>query len=70
MNSKLGKLRADPKYTYKGMVYADGIKDKQLSIYPKVTDEGTNNAKCQFKKCLFRVEVRAEYKYACQDRDI
>ena len=46
MNSKLAKLMAEPEYTYKGMVYADGIKDNQLLILPKKTKKGSFNGKC------------------------
>lgn len=39
------------------MLYSDGILDKNLKIIPKESVEDTINAKCQFKKCLFRVEI-------------
>ena len=70
MNSKLTKLLEHPEYTYKGMVYADGIKDNQLFILPKNTPHGTKNGKCQFKKCLFRVEMKGECRYAQQEKEI
>ena len=42
---------------YKGIAYSDGILDKNVKIIPKQSEENTINAKCQFKKCLFRVEI-------------
>lgn len=38
-------------------MYSDGILDKQLNVIPKDSVEDTINAKCQFMKCLFRVEI-------------
>lgn len=54
---KLQKLIEKPEHVYKGMVYSDGILDKSLKIIPKESEDDTLNAKCQFKKCLFRVEI-------------
>lgn len=44
-------------YTYKGIVYSDGILSKNLTVIPVDSEEDTINAKCQFKKCLFSVEI-------------
>ena len=55
--TKLQRLIVKPLYSYKGMIYSDGILDKDLKIIPKQSEENTINAKCQFKKCLFRVEI-------------
>ena len=30
-------------------------------VIPKVTETSTNNAICQFKRCLFRLEVLDSY---------
>ena len=39
------------------MAYSDGILDKNVAVIPRDSEDSTLNAKCQFKKCLFRVEV-------------
>ena len=56
-NIKLQKLIESPAYVYKGMVYSDGILEKSLNVIPKDSLDDTKNAKCQFMKCLFRVEI-------------
>ena len=50
------------------MVYSDGILDKNLLVIPKVTERDTTNAKCQFRKCLFRVEIFDNCTYHMQHR--
>jgi len=70
MNLKLTKLMEQPAYTYKGVVYTDGIKEQSLSIIPKTTSDSTLNAKCQFKKCLFKVEMQAECKWTMYHKEM
>ena len=56
-NVKLQRLIEHPLYTYKGIVYSDGILSKNLKVIPVESIEDTINAKCQFRKCVFRVEI-------------
>ena len=42
----LQKLIEPPQYTYKGIVFSDGILDKNVKIIPKQSVENTINAKC------------------------
>ena len=46
MHAKLSRVIYEPKYTYKGMVYSDGIIDRNLKIIPKKPLADTFNAKC------------------------
>lgn len=39
------------------MLYCDGITNELAKVLPKVTQQDTNNSSCQFKKCLFRIEM-------------
>ena len=60
---KLMKLIDKPQYTYEGMVYSDGILDHTVRVIPKLSYSNTFSAKCQFKKCLFRVEIFDKCEY-------
>lgn len=44
MNLKLAKLIDDPIFTYKGVMYCEGINNLNLEILPKRTPEDTQNA--------------------------
>jgi len=54
---KLAKQIQEPLYEYNGILFCDGIIDNFAQFLPKTTDTGTHNGSCQFKKCLFRIEV-------------
>jgi hypothetical protein len=44
MNLKLAKLIDDPIFTYKGVMYCEGVNNLNLEILPKRTPEDTQNA--------------------------
>ena len=56
-NIKLQQLIEKPLYVYKGMIFSDGILSKNLKVIPVKGLDDTINAKCQFKKCIFSVEI-------------
>ena len=62
-NRKLKKLIDKPRYVYKGVVFSDGILDKDVFLVPEQSFSNTQNAKCQFKKCLFRIDIFDKCKY-------
>jgi hypothetical protein len=55
------KLRslAQPDFTYKGVLYTDGVTDQGIKVIPQVNELSQNGANC-FKQCLFRIEIKQD----------
>ena len=60
---KLNKIIDEPNFTFKGMITCESINNLNLQVIPKRTQENTNNAIVQFKKCLFIVENKYRIHY-------
>lgn len=58
-SAKVSRLLGKPDYTYRGMVFSDGIIDSNMKVVPLQTEE-SQNATNMFRQCLFMVEIEQE----------
>lgn len=55
----MSRLLGKPDYTYRGMVFSDGIIDSNMKVVPLQTEE-SQNATNMFRQCLFMIEIEQE----------
>ena len=56
---KQPRILESPDFKYKGLLYSDGITDKNIKILP-ATNDTSQNASNMFKQCIFKIEIQQD----------
>ena len=60
-NLRLAKILEKPDFEYKGIIYSDGIVDKEFKVIPKDIKSSSNRNFTDQNKSIFRIEVPQEF---------
>ena len=69
-NLKLEKILEKPDFEYKGIIYSDGIVDKEFKIIPKDIKSSSNRNFTDQNKSIFRIELPQEFKFTKQYNEL
>ena len=69
-NLRLAKILEKPDFEYKGIIYSDGIVDKEFKVIPKDIKSSSNRNFTDQIKSIFRIEVPQEFKFTKQYNEL
>ena len=69
-NLRLAKILEKPDFEYKGVIYSDGIVDKEFKVIPKEIKSSSNRNFTNQNKSIFRIEVPQDYRYTKQYNEL
>lgn len=62
-NLRLARILEKPDIVYKGVIFSDGVVDKNFKVIPKNIRIGADMSFTSAEKSIFRIEVEQEYKF-------